>query len=308
MSEITINKTGPGSPNDAPAQDDKSVDSVQPSDGTLAKASPAKIDQKSSFSLLAWIRASRPTYFVATLVPLFLGFFAAARYESVYKPWFFILILVACFLVHLATNLANDLFESSSGIDTKDTIGGTKVIQEGKISPRQIKLALFLSYAAALVLAYFIVKDNKILWAMVIFAFLSSLFYVCPPIKYGHRGLGEVFVFINMGLIMTVGTYMALTDHFNPRVIALSLPVAVMVAGILYFQSLPEIETDKKAGKKTLAVILGPHRATFFQFIIWPIAWFLMINLWLTGLTTIWVLLGLITFPIHWLVMHRIRK
>ncbi|MDR2386741.1 MAG: UbiA family prenyltransferase, partial [Deltaproteobacteria bacterium] len=268
---------------------------------------PQTVKEKTPFHLMPWIKASRPTYYVATLVPLFLGYFAAKYAQGTASLCIFVLILIACFLVHLATNLANDLFEHVGGVDTKDSLGGSRVIQEGQISPEQLKKVIGFCYLAAFVLAIFIVKTNPILWILVIFAALSSFFYVCPPIKYGHRGLGEVFVFLNMGLIMTVGTYMALTGEFELRIISLALPVALGVAGILFFQSLPEIEDDAKVGKRTLAVKLGRERSTLTQSLWWPLIWVLMINLWLSGFVAWPAWLCLLTLPFHLIVQRRLK-
>ncbi|MDR1297980.1 MAG: prenyltransferase [Deltaproteobacteria bacterium] len=269
---------------------------------------PAKPKRK--LEIKAWIRASRPTYFVATLVPLFLGYHAAVVYDGVSEPRTFALIVAASFLVHLAANLSNDLFDHAAGVDdAPGAIGGSRVIQEGRISPAQIKTALLVCYLAAFALAVIIVGTDKLLWGLVLFAAFSSFFYVCPPIKYGRRGLGEVFVFVNMGLIMTAGTHLALTrGPLDLRIISLALPVALGVANILFFQSLPEIETDAKAGKKTLAGILGKERSALAQLLWWPLIWLLMINLWLTGLAAWPALLGVVTLPMHLFVIHKIGK
>jgi 1,4-dihydroxy-2-naphthoate octaprenyltransferase len=265
---------------------------------------------KRNFSLKAWFQASRPTYFVATFVPLFLGYYAAVVYHDVVdKQFLFALIVIACFLVHLATNLANDLFEHHPDIDgSPEAIGGSRVLQEGRISPKQIKSALLVCYLVAFALAIFIVRTNEILWGLVVFAAFSSFFYVCPPIRYGHRRLGEVFVFINMGLIMTVGTTLALTGELDLRLISLALPVALGVANILFYQSLPEIETDAKTGKKTLAGLLGKDRSALTQLLWWPLIWLLMINLWFSGFVAWPALLGIITLPLHLYVVHKINK
>ncbi|MDR2302304.1 MAG: UbiA family prenyltransferase [Deltaproteobacteria bacterium] len=268
---------------------------------------PQTVEEKTPFHLMPWIKASRPTYYVATLVPLFLGYFAAKYAQGSASVFIFVLILIASFLVHLATNLANDLFEHMEGVDTKDSLGGSRVIQEGQIAPHQLKQVIGFCYLAAFVLAIIIVKANPMLWIMVIFAALSSFFYVCPPIKYGHRGLGEVFVFLNMGLIMTVGTYMALTGNFELRIVSLALPVALGVAGILFYQSLPEIEDDAKVGKRTLAVKLGRERSTLAQSLWWPLIWVLMINLWLSGFVAWPAWLCLLTLPLHLIVQRRLK-
>ena len=257
-----------------------------------------------------WWQASRPPFFVATLGPLFLGFTAAVKYTGQARPALFALVLGACLLVHLATNLANDLFDHLQGVDAGAGIGGSRVIQEGKISPLALALALAVLYGLALALAFAIVRlsGRPVLWALIVFAALSSFFYVAPPLKYGHRALGEVMVFINLGLIMPIGAFLALSAGlWDKRVAALALPVSFMVADILYFQSLPEMEIDPTVGKITLAGRLGPERAVFLQALWWPLIWLLMITLWLAGLAAWPALLGLATLPLHLLALRRTR-
>ncbi len=259
--------------------------------------------------LKAWWQAARPPFYIATLIPLGLGFTLAAK-NTGQRQWpLFALILFASFLVHLATNLANDLFDHIQGVDAGPNIGGSRVIQEGKISPRALTAALVVLYGLGLVLAVLIIDQSRqpVLWLLVIFAAFSSLFYVAPPIKYGHRALGELFVFINMGLIMTAGTYLALARSWDWSVLSPALPVAFMVAGILYYQSLPEIESDLAAGKRTLANVLGKTRAAFLYTLWWPLIWLLMINLWLTSLAAWPVFLCLLTLPLHLRAIKNIR-
>jgi 1,4-dihydroxy-2-naphthoate octaprenyltransferase len=251
----------------------------------------------------AWWQASRPPFFITTLGPLGLGFAATVKYTSLVRPGLFALVLGASFLIHLAANLADDLFDHLQGVDAGAGIGGSRVIQEGKISPLALGLALAVLYGLALAAAFVIVRFSGrpgLMWSLIIFAALSSFFYVAPPIKYGHRALGEVMVFLNMGLIMTVGTFLALADGgWDNRVVALALPVAFMVADILDFQSLPEMELDRAAGKLTLAGWLGPERAVLIQTLWWPVVWLLLVSLWLAGLAAWPVLLALLTLPLH---------
>jgi 1,4-dihydroxy-2-naphthoate octaprenyltransferase len=232
---------------------------------------------------------------------------AALRLDGIWRPWLFLLVLLASFLVHAATNLLNDYFDHDLGVDSKESIGGSRVIQEGKISPGSIRAASFLLYLSAFLLAIAIVGRYRALWGMVVFAALSSFFYVAPPIKYGHRALGELFVFLNMGLVMCLGTYMALTGKYSPQPVAMSLPVALMVAGILYFQSLPEIETDKAAGKLTLAGLLGKERSALVFLLWWPLVWLLMATLYFSGLAAWPALLGPLALPFHITACRRIK-
>ena len=265
--------------------------------------------QKPAQYLKIWWQAARPPFYITTLIPLGLGFTAALKYGGANRWGLFLLILFGCFVVHMATNLANDLFDHLQGVDAGPNIGGSRVIQEGKLSPKALALALAVLYSLGLISALVIIRlsGQTILWAVIVFAALSSFFYVAPPIRYGHRALGELFVFINMGLIMTGGTFLAIAGFWDRRVLALALPVAFMVAGILYYQSLPEIETDLAAGKHTLANVLGKTRASFLFTLWWPLVWLLMINLHLAGLAAWPVFLGLLSAPFHLAAVSKIK-
>lgn len=228
-----------------------------------------------------WWQASRPPFYIATLAPLLLGYVAAGKDTGHWRAGLFGLVLLCSFFLHLAANLANDVFDHLQGVDGDARIGGSHALQQGKISLRAYTVALVLLYSGAFVLGFVGVVQTGLygIWAIIIFASLSSFFYVAPPIKYGYRGLGEFFVFLNMGVTMTAGTYYVLTGQWSARAVALSIPVGLMVAGILYYQSLPEIETDKAAGKMTLANLLGPKRAVLAFRLWWPVIWLLLLLL-----------------------------
>lgn len=295
-----------------PAPAEKSQAAPQPPEAAAtdgSRPSPPTAPAGIWNTLNIWWQAARPPFYIATFIPLGLGFTAAVKYGGSARWGLFLLILLACFAVHMATNLANDLFDHWQGVDSGPNIGGSRVIQEGKISPRALLIALAVLYSLALASAVIIVKmsGQTILWALIIFAALSSFFYVAPPLKYGHRALGEVFVFVNMGLIMTGGCFLAIAGFWETRVLALALPVAFMVAGILYYQSLPEIETDLAAGKRTLANVLGKSRAAFLFAVWWPLVWLLIINLYLSGLAAWPALLCPLTAPFHLAAVRKVR-
>ncbi|MDR2352733.1 MAG: UbiA family prenyltransferase [Deltaproteobacteria bacterium] len=259
----------------------------------------------------SWWQASRPSYYIATIFPLLIGYFAALKIEKTTEglevsTGIFVLILISSFLVHLATNIANDYFENKEGVDSLESLGGSRVLQEGKLAPQCLRNGLIAFYGIAFILALFIVQTYWTLWVLVLFAFFSSLFYVAPPIKYGHRALGELSVFLNMGLIMVVGTFMALTQVYSKEVLALAMPSAFMVAAILFFQSLPEMDSDPKVGKITLASLLGKERAALVYFLWWPLVWFLILMLFLTDRVSWIALLSILTLPIHLIVWKRI--
>lgn len=212
--------------------------------------------------LKAWVQASRPPFFIATLIPLCTGA-VVAGIQGAFSVLPFALILFASFLVHFATNIANDYFDHMQGTDAGESIGGSRVLQEGKITPSELRNAILLLYIVAAGIGLGLAWSLK-LWAvlplMAIAAF-SSLFYVAPPIRYGYHGLGEVFVGLNMGPVMVLGCSWVLLGRVDWTALSVSIPIGLMVSFILYYQSIPDIDTDEQAGKRTLAVRLGKKKA-----------------------------------------------
>jgi len=216
----------------------------------------------------AWIQASRVKFYIATIIPLALGGVIAWK-SGDWDSGRWLVIMLASFLVHLNTNLANDYFEFLSGVDAKGGIGGTRVIQEGKITPQQIRNVLIGGYFLALLCGLYLLWETRLWWliGVMLFSFFSSLFYTAPPIRYGYHGLGELMVGINMGPIMVAGTASTLMGEITLSAILTSLPIGFVVAFILYYQSISDIDDDRQAGKFTLAVRLGRRRAIYgFRF------------------------------------------
>jgi 1,4-dihydroxy-2-naphthoate octaprenyltransferase len=264
----------------------------------------------------AWWKAARPPFYIATLVPLILAYLAAEKFYSGPEPetsrvLVFSGAFIVCLALHLCSNLANELFDYLAGTDSGQSIGGTGALSGGLITPGQIRRVLLILYALTFILTAFGVWLTGLYWlgAIALFAAACTYFYVAPPIRYGYHAMGELFVFLNMGLLISGGVYYALTGAFSAPLLALSLPVGLMVAGILYFQSLPEIETDKAAGKKTLAGVLGPEKAIFLHLLLWPVIWLLMLTLWLGGLCAWPVLPGIVAcLPLHIKTCLRLQR
>ena len=256
--------------------------------------------------LKPWIQASRPPFYIATLIPLFIGLLMAQVPRHAGR---FLLILAGSFFVHLATNLANDYFDHARGTDSGEAIGGSRVIQEGKISPKTLLRVIILLYCLSFAIAFIIMLgfDLFVLFPVVLFAAFSSFFYVAPPFRYGYYGLGELFVGINMGPIMVVGTYWVIAGHFDRMPLYVSIPVGLMVASILYFQSLPDMKTDLAAGKHTLAVVLGKPGAFIVLILFWVLIYVAIVVLMCAGLLS-WPALFFLTSVPVFVKMIRIVK
>ena len=261
----------------------------------------------SSGTLRAWIQASRPPFYIATLIPLFIGWIFAKDHDlHIYR---LLLIVLGSFIVHLVTNLANDYFEHNKETDSGESIGGSRVIQEGKISPDTMLKAIAGLYFLAFLIAFIIMFSFNmfVVFPLILFAAFSSFFYVAPPVRYGYHGLGELFVGINMGPIMVVGTYLVIAGRFDWAPLLASLPVGLMVASILYYQSLPDMNTDLAAGKYTLAVKLGKHGAFIGLIVFWILIYISLLTLILTKILSWNGMIFLLSIPVF-LRMIQIAK
>jgi 1,4-dihydroxy-2-naphthoate octaprenyltransferase len=248
----------------------------------------------------AWIQASRVHFFVATFIPLLIGWLLAIKAQGQIRPGRFLLVLSGSLIVHLVTNLANDYFEHKAGTDAGEAIGGSRVIQEGKLAPQVMLQVIFSLYIIAFIISFIIVYYFRLylLIIPVFFAAFSSYFYVAPPIRYGYHGLGELFVGINMGPIMVTGTYWVIAGQPGWMPLVISIPVGLMVASILFYQSLPDMKTDHMAHKFTLAVHLGQKGARwmllFFFFLIYLSIALLIIS----GFLSYWGFSFLLSLPL----------
>ncbi|MGV8056939.1 MAG: 1,4-dihydroxy-2-naphthoate octaprenyltransferase [Smithellaceae bacterium] len=248
----------------------------------------------------SWIQASRVHFFVATFVPLFIGWFLAIKDTGYVYPGKFLLVLAGSLIVHLITNLANDYFEYNTGTDAGDAIGGSRVIQEGKIAPQTILKAIIALYIIAFIIALIIIFYFRLylLSIPILFAAFSSYFYVAPPVRYGYHGLGELFVGINMGPIMVTGTYWVIAGNPGWAPFFISLPVGLMVSSILYYQSLPDMKTDYQAHKFTLAVRLGQKGAHCVLLLFFFLIYLSIVLLIITGLLSFWSFSFLLSLPL----------
>lgn len=248
----------------------------------------------------AWIQASRVHFFVATFIPLLIGWLLAVKAQGQIHPGRFLLVLSGSLIVHLITNLANDYFEHKAGTDAGEAIGGSRVIQEGKIAPQTILQVITALYIIAFIIAFIIVYYFRLylLIIPVLFAAFSAYFYVAPPIRYGYHGLGELFVGINMGPIMVTGTYWVIAGGPGWMPLIISIPVGLMVASVLFYQSLPDMKTDYLAHKFTLAVRLGREGA-FRIFLLFFLMIYLSIALLIiSGLLSCWSFGFLLSLPL----------
>lgn len=142
------------------------------------------------------------------------------------------------------------------------------------------------------------IRHMWIMSPLVALSLFSSLFYTAPPIRYGYLGLGGVFAAVNMGPVMVVGTQWIISGAPSGTAFLISLPIGMMVAGILYYKSMPDMETDASVGKRTITVRLGRRSAYLGLMAQWAVTYTLILGLAAGSILSPVAAASLLTWPI----------
>jgi 1,4-dihydroxy-2-naphthoate octaprenyltransferase len=218
------------------------------------------IKPRLSFGFLA-LRTTRLPFLTATIIPVLLGIFIAASHGA-FDLMAAALTVIGAAFVQLGLNVANDVFDAVQGADDANVTptqfsGGSRVIQYGLVTLRQMaSIATGFYVAAALVgVVLLATRGSTALLIIGVVGFVVSLGYTAPPLKFVYRGLGEVAVALGFGPLMLLGAYVVQTRGalaWEPFVA--SIPIALLVALILYVNEIPDRRGDAHAGKRTLPV------------------------------------------------------
>ncbi|MDE0132483.1 MAG: 1,4-dihydroxy-2-naphthoate polyprenyltransferase [bacterium] len=218
----------------------------------------------------AWKTAARPHTLWASVAPVTVGTGLAVG-DGAFRWDAFFMTLIVGIAIQVAANFANDASDAARSADTPDRLGPRRMVSEGIISSRQMWMATWAAVAVALAAGLFLILIAG--WVLVwvgTLSVLAMLTYVGGPWPYGYRGLGELFVFVFFGLVATVGTRFVHDATAPIEAWALAVPMGTLASAILVANNLRDIETDERAGKRTLAVMMGEARSrTFYAALVW---------------------------------------
>ncbi|HWD76233.1 MAG TPA: 1,4-dihydroxy-2-naphthoate polyprenyltransferase [Solirubrobacteraceae bacterium] len=248
--------------------------------------------------LRIWLMASRPRTLPAAVAPVLVGT-ALAGFQHVFHPLRFIAALLGALFIQVGTNLSNDYSDARRGADAEDRLGPVRVTAGGLVPPRQVLIATYVSFGLAVLAGiYLIAVAGWVLLVIGAASILAGVAYTGGPKPYGYEGLGEVFVFLFFGIVAVTGSYYVQTEHLRWEAFALAVPVGLLAAGILVVNNVRDIDSDRRAGKRTLAVKLGRRRTRVMFAVIIYLAFLLTPVTWLFGPTTAWLLLPWLTLPL----------
>jgi 1,4-dihydroxy-2-naphthoate octaprenyltransferase len=174
----------------------------------------------------------------------------------------FIAALVGSIFIQIGTNLANDYSDAKRGADSADRLGPVRVTSAGLVAPRRVLYATWLAFAVAVAAGvYLATVAGPLILAVGVASILAGVLYTGGPRPYGYAGMGELFVFLFFGLVAVNGSYYVQLEELDAVPLLLSVSVGLLATAILVVNNVRDIETDRRAGKRTLAVRIGRDRA-----------------------------------------------
>ena len=270
----------------------------------------------------AWLMAARPHTLPAAAAPVIVGTGLAVG-DGVFAPLPALAALVGAALIQVGTNFANDYFDAAKGADTNDRQGFTRVTQSGLLAPTTIRRATIGTFGLAILVGVYLVAVGGL---PILFVGLASIaagvLYTGGPYPFGYYALGDLFVFVFFGLVAVVGTYYVQAtalvagpvplapppDTIPLAAVVAALPMAAITTAILVVNNLRDRETDRAAGKITLAVVLGKTGTRVEYVGLLGLAYTVPIWFWLQSETGPAVLLPLLTLPYALIVSRTVLR
>lgn len=248
--------------------------------------------------LQIWILAARPKTLPAAAAPVIAGS-AVAYYEGFFQPGPALAALLAALLLQVGANLANDVFDYQRGADAQGRLGPLRVTQSGLLAPEAVLRGMWFTFGLAGLLGLYLIWVAG--WPVLLIglaSILAAIAYTGGPFPLGYYGLGDLAVFVFFGLAAVAGTYYVQSGQVSPLAWWAALPMGFLITAILVVNNLRDLETDRAAGKRTLAVRLGRQGTRWEYAICLAGAYLVPPVIWLLSLAPAWVLLSWLSIPL----------
>lgn len=207
--------------------------------------------------LAAWYEIARPFSFTASITPVAIGG-AMAALDGTFSPLLFMYALLAGVLLHLGTNITNEIYDVRKGIDTITSPRASHALLKGRIDEREAFALVGASFALALALGVSLIYARG--WPILLLGVLGAIGgygYTAPPLQYKYRAVGLPLVFLLMGPLMVLGGYFAASGGWSFRALLISVPIGLLVTAILHGNEWRDISDDARAGINTVAIRYG---------------------------------------------------
>ncbi len=244
-----------------------------------------------------WLLAARPPTLWAAVAPVLVGA-GLATGDGAFRWDALAVTLPTAVLINIGVNFANDASDARRGADTADRIGPPRAVASGLITERAMWWGVAVVFGLAVAGGLYLTAiAGWVVAAIGAASIVAALGYTGGPAPYGYRGLGEVFVFVFFGLVATVGSRYIHDRTVPLEAWLLSVPIGMLVTAILVANNVRDLDGDRSAGKRTLAVILGrAHTRRLYALLVYG-AFVLLAVCGAAGWVPQGALLGLVAAP-----------
>ena len=253
----------------------------------------------------AYWEIARPFSFTASTVPIAVGG-ALAAVEGLFDWTLFIVSLFAILLLHIGTNVTNEIYDVRKGVDTIVSPRASHAIVKGRIADREAYVMAIIAFAIAFALGVYLVSVRG--WPIValgLAGLIGGYTYTAPPFQYKFGSFGIPLVFLLLGPLAVTGSYYAITGTIDWSALAISIPVGLLVAAILHGNEWRDISEDARAGATTFSVRMGRQAAHWLYISLVVGAYIALTVAVLAGLLPTWSLLAILSLP---LLVRQIRS
>jgi len=246
-----------------------------------------------------WLMAARVRTLPAAIAPVLVGTALAQALDDRFGALRFLAALLGALFIQVGTNLSNDYSDARRGADTEDRLGPVRVTAGGLVPPRQVLLATYITFGLAVLCGvYLVAVAGYELLIVGILSIAAGVLYTGGPRPYGYEGLGEVFVFIFFGVAAVAGSAFAQLERWPWEALAYAVPVGLLASAILVVNNVRDMDTDRRVGKRTLAVRLGRERTRRMYAVMVYGAFLTALIPWLAGPLSAWTALCLLAIPL----------
>ena len=245
----------------------------------------------------AWVLAARPATLTAAFAPVAVGTACALRVGG-FRWDAALAALFGAFLIQIATNFANDLFDFEKGADNEERLGPTRAAQAGLLTVAQLRTGIAATLLLALSVGVYLTSvAGPWVIAIGLSSILAGLAYTGGPFPLAYNGLGDVFVMAFFGFVAVCGTAFVQAEYVPDIAWVAAVPMGALATAILVVNNVRDFEGDKRAQKRTLVVRFGRDSGVREYIVLLIASYGTPVALWLVGWTTVWVCLPLFTVP-----------
>ncbi len=251
--------------------------------------------------LKRYFLATRPTFLLASLVPVLLGL-TTAHFGGVPLEWpAALLTLIGAVVVHAGANVLNDYYDAVNGTDEFNLerlypyTGGSRFIQNGVLSRSQTARFATLLLGVGMVIGLVLIEHSGMgLFTMGLTGMLIAWAYSARPLALNNRGLGEVSIALAFGLLIVAGSDYVQRGSFDPFPWLVAVPYGLLTSSLLFINQFPDRLADEAVGKRHLVARLGPQRARWLYLLLVIAANGYLVVMVMAGVFTPWVLPALV--------------